>query len=727
MWKAGLALLLLLGTAPLPADPPPARDEVQELNARFKELYGAKRYEEALGALEALGARPELSGDRDAQASIAYGRACLKALLGRKDEAIEGLRSAFAAGFSDLGTVATDADLDSLRADPRFVSLVAEARKKLGPARLEWDDAPRPPEFRLRFDDPAAPELAQLRAEFGIDPAVAGASDDLDRLVRLAKWTSEQWAHSPTQMASKPDPISILREAKAGGRFICRDYAIVAAGAARAFGLASRVISVLPKDVETRSEAHSVAEAWLPGRAKWVLLDGQYGIVPVRDGVPLNAVELQKALAEDAPLSCLGASARCEEWKWFVGRNLFYFKVAQDQRRFGGAASPQLVLVPKGASSPRKFAGGNESVFANALYTSIPASFYAPPEAEAPAGGGPDVPRLLGSLAAEGPRSEVLVLGTAHLQGLGEGLRRESLAPVISALERFRPTAVCVEHLPARDVAEMDARGGAYREVAEMFAADDLRYGRLLRRVLKASREAAWARAEALLSRSASLDAASRRDLVAWLVAAYEVPTALLQWSALPPDSRRPGPRLPEEVVRWLDRSVASPNEISSIAIPVARAAGLWRLVSVDSQWDGARILSQPEAAVEEAFGHPLKSSGMDSAIYREQRRLTEEAASGSLLPLYRFLNAPEYGSEDAVAQWGPWLRMHLASGVDRLRYGNWEARNARMVANLSDVTASTRAERVLFLVGVAHKPFVEDLLRRLVHVKVASFEDLAR
>lgn len=727
MWKAGFALLLLLGTVPAPADPPPARDDVQQLNARFKELYGAKRYEEALGALEALGARPELSGDRDAQASIAYGRACLKALLGRKDEAIEGLRSALAAGFSDLGTLASDADLDSLRADPRFLSLVAEAKKKLGPARLDWDEAPRAPEFRLRFDDPAAPELKQLRSEFGIDPVVAGTTDELERLVRLTKWTSEQWAHSPTQMASKADPVTILREAKAGGRFICRDYAVVAAGAARAFGFASRVISVLPRDVETRSEAHSVAEAWLPGRGKWALADGQYGIVPVVDGVPLNAVELQKALAEDAPLACLGASERCEEWKWFVGRNLFYFKVAQDQRRFGGAASPQLVLVPKGAPSPRKFAGGNESVFANALYASIPASFYAPPDPDALAGAAPDVPRLLGPFAGDGPRSEVLVLGTAHLRGLGEGLRRESLAPVIATLGRFRPTVVCVEHLPARDIAEMDERGGAYRQVAEMFAADDLRYGRLLRRALKASREAARARAEELLSRSGSLDAAARRDLVGWLVAAYEVPTALLHWSALPPEARRPGARLPEEVVRWLDRSVASPNETSSVAIPVARAAGLSRLVSVDSQRDGARILSQPEPAVEEAFGHPLKKSGMDSAIYREQRKLTGEGAGGSLLPLYRFLNSPAYGAEDAVAQWSPWLRMRLSSGVDRLRYGNWESRNARIVANLTDVTASARPERVLFLVGVAHKPFVEDLLRRLVHVKVARFEDLAR
>jgi len=346
---------------------------------------------------------------------------------------------------------------------------------------------------------------------------------------------------------------------------------------------------------------------------------------------------------------------------------------------------------------------------------------------EAPADGGVDVPRLLGPLAKERPRSAVLVLGTAHLADLGERLRRESLAPVISALERFRPTVICVEHLPARDIVEMDARGGAFREVARMFAADDLRFGRDLRTLLRCSREDASARAEALLDRSASLDAASRRDLVGHLVAANESPTAFLHWAALPAEARRPGPRLPAEVVRWLDRSVASPNEISSIAIPLALSAGLSRLVSVDSQWDGPRVLTQPQAALEEAFGHPLKTSGRDAAIYGEERKLAEAAAGGSLLPLYRFLNSPAYGTGDVVSQWGPWLRMHLASRVDRLRYGNWEARNARMVANLADVTASTRAERVLFLVGVAHKPFVEELLRRLVHVEVASFEELVR
>ncbi len=349
----------------------------------------------------------------------------------------------------------------------------------------------------------------------------------------------------------------------------------------------------------------------------------------------------------------------------------------------------------------------------------------AAPRAEEPPR--PVVAALLGPDAAAGPRSEVLVLGTVHLRDAGEGFRREALAPVLASLERFRPTVICVEHLPPRDIAEMDGRGGTFRQVAEMFARGDLRIGRLERKALRCSREEAAARAEALLSRPSSLDAASRRELVAWLVAAYDSPTALLHWSLLPPETRKPDERIPADVARSLDGDLASSNEIATLAIPLARAAGLTRLVSVDSQRDGARLLAEPESALEEAFGHPLKDEGMKAEVYARQRKLFEEGKARDLLPLYRFVNSPGYGAADVVAQWRPWLRMRLASGVDRFRYGNWESRNARIVANLTEVTASARAERVLLVIGVAHKPFVEDGLARLAHVRLASFADLAR
>jgi len=72
-------------------------------------------------------------------------------------------------------------------------------------------------------------------------------------------------------------------------------------------------------------------------------------------------------------------AAVCAEWKPFILRNAYYFKMGDDQRSFHRNMTRQLVLVPKGAPNPRKFAGGNEDVFFGAIYTSNPETFYVPP------------------------------------------------------------------------------------------------------------------------------------------------------------------------------------------------------------------------------------------------------------------------------------------------------------------------------------------------------------
>lgn len=350
-----------------------------QLNRQYKEAYVAKEYARALEALTAMSRLPEIQNDSRTRALILYAQAGMHSMLGHKREALDSLRNSITAGFTDYLTFRADSDLGPLRQDPEFLALASEFKAKYGPIPLVWDTSQPAPDFALRYDDPKAPELAQLRSEFAIDKVVAGAASDYEKLIRMTLWTSEQWEHSPSQMASKPDPISILREAKAGGRFICRDYAIVAAGTARAYGFYARHLAILPKDVETRSEAHSVAEVWLPQFHKWVIADGQYGIVPELKGIPLNAMELQDAIARDAPLVCRGASDKCEEWKAFILPNLYYFKIAQDQRRFGAEPGKQLVLVPRGAAEPHKFAGSDNGVFSNCIYTSNPKSFYAPP------------------------------------------------------------------------------------------------------------------------------------------------------------------------------------------------------------------------------------------------------------------------------------------------------------------------------------------------------------
>jgi hypothetical protein len=373
-------LLLALLCAPILTLGQSLEEQWRASSAELARYYSQKNWPEALRVIEQQLKLAERTGNREALASVLYNKSCVHALAGQKEPALAAIREAVDAGFTDYSRYLNDTDFDSLRADPRFKSLLAGLKAKYGPTPLLWDRTQPAPEFHQLFDSSQAQEFLEMRREFSIDAVLQGAKDDYERLRRLTGWVSSRWQHSPNQMASKSDPLTILREAQKGGRFICREYAIVLAGVATAYGMPARVLNLLPRDVETRSEAHSVAEVWLDQFHKWILADGQYGAIGELDGVPLNGIELQAALASDRPVVCSVGAAMCSEWKPFILRNAYYFKFADDQHLFKRSMKNQLVLVPKGAPNPKKFAGGNEDVFAGSIYTSNPDTFYAPPK-----------------------------------------------------------------------------------------------------------------------------------------------------------------------------------------------------------------------------------------------------------------------------------------------------------------------------------------------------------
>lgn len=98
-------------------------------------LHAQKQYEPAIAAARKA---IELGFNPGGQM---YNIACGRALLGRPDPALDGLRRAFENGFVDQETLESDADLASLRADPRFIRLTGlNSPAESSPAkRWEWD------------------------------------------------------------------------------------------------------------------------------------------------------------------------------------------------------------------------------------------------------------------------------------------------------------------------------------------------------------------------------------------------------------------------------------------------------------------------------------------------------------------------------------------------------------------------------------------------------------
>ena len=252
----------------------------------------------------------------------------------------------------------------------RLTLLLCAALCVAGTAHTTFGQKGAPPARTLKFTDervalpfafqrsaPGDPYLTKLREGYALAELVKGTRNDYEKVRAVSRWVRTRWEHNGSNMPEKPDPISILEEAKQGKRFRCVEYSAVLAAALEAVGVRARVLSLLTEDVETRESgaAHVVAEAYLSDKKRWVMVDGQWDVIPTLKGRPLGAVEFQRALAKRE--KGLGvdtfSDVKADGYFEWVAPYLFYF-ITKFDGRYGVAASrKELVLVPVGAKEPK--------------------------------------------------------------------------------------------------------------------------------------------------------------------------------------------------------------------------------------------------------------------------------------------------------------------------------------------------------------------------------------
>ncbi|MCX2450009.1 transglutaminase-like domain-containing protein [Pedobacter sp. PLR] len=224
-----------------------------------------------------------------------------------------------------------------------------------------------------------------LRKQYPLDAQLAKDKSDQERVLSIMNWTHHQWKHDGSNAPKGSDGISILNEAKAGGRFPCFAYAIVLRDQLIAHGLPARVLYLKTKDAEVRkgSPGHVATEVYLKDRGKWVFIDGQFNVMPMLNGKPLNAVEFQEALSKSYDKVVLASRDQVSKryYTEFVYDYLYYLDTAVDNRiapaggsvKLGGMRS--VMLVPVGAPDLKKISFWN-SVVDYCLYTRSLKDFY---------------------------------------------------------------------------------------------------------------------------------------------------------------------------------------------------------------------------------------------------------------------------------------------------------------------------------------------------------------
>jgi len=232
--------------------------------------------------------------------------------------------------------------------------------------------------------------LRKLRQDYGLDTLAANTDDDLEKIIAILHWSSSQWEHNGSNTPSNPDALTILEEARTGQQFRCVEYGILASAGLNAVGIPARPLGLKTRDVaRVKSGAgHVVTEAYSSGLGKWIFMDPQLDLIPVLDGIPLDAVEFQRAIASGANVELinsegvLDADFRDSYLRW-LGKYLYFLEVPFDSRigeeaeilKFDG--KPKLMLVPLGEDNPEIFQ--RKYSISYCVYTHSLADFYQVP------------------------------------------------------------------------------------------------------------------------------------------------------------------------------------------------------------------------------------------------------------------------------------------------------------------------------------------------------------
>lgn len=312
-----------------------------------------------------------------------------------------------------------------------------------------------------------------------------------------------------------------------------------------------------------------------------------------------------------------------------------------------------------------------------------------------------------------GPRTQVLVLGTVHLSELPPGFDAAALKGVLDRLAAFRPDTITIEavsgeecDLAARQPAKYGPDYCASTDAARAATGLDI--------------PAALAEVDKMLkSWPAQPTPAQRRRLAALFLAANDRASALAQWLQLPTDARQPGDGLDAALVQLLGEVASRNNENYLVASRLAARLGLQRVYAVDNH-TGDNVVDNRKA-----FGEALGAAWAQgrAVLDERERRVDRLAAAPDLLPLYRYVNDPDYLQVLADVNVKAALRARSSQGYPQIWVAGWETRNLRMVANVLEAFRDRPGARVLCIVGASHKPWFDAWLGQQQGVDVANVE----
>ena len=128
-------------------------------------------------------------------------------------------------------------------------------------------------------------------------------------------------------------------------------------------------------------------------------------------------------------------------------------------------------------------------------------------------------------------KTDVMILGSTHLNTIEGKLNKDDFTPIIQMLETFKPTAIAVESLRAEDIITMLNGSDEYQTVLSQFVGNTfLLLAKKEQKTLGVSANDAIKKMNEVLTKN-QFDQKQRIEVIRLAIAGYNRDIAALNWS----------------------------------------------------------------------------------------------------------------------------------------------------------------------------------------------------
>lgn len=239
-----------------------------------------------------------------------YNLCCTYALLDNKVMAITYLKKAIEAGYFDYMHLQTDVDLNTIRNEKEFNTLVEPLRgirdflfilKKA--EKYNINEHRELPKFSYQSIDNS--NLIALRKAFNLD-SVAGGENEILRILNLLHWVHNLIPHDGNH--GNPvvkNAMNMIAECKREKKGLnCRGLATVLNECYLSMGIKSRLITCLPKDsLGIDDDCHVINMVYSIQLKKWLWIDPTFDAYVMNEkGELLSIEEVRERIIRDKPM-----------------------------------------------------------------------------------------------------------------------------------------------------------------------------------------------------------------------------------------------------------------------------------------------------------------------------------------------------------------------------------------------------------------------------------------